>query len=290
MAIRRRRANRKRAPRRMRGKRSGRGGVKTRGITTSKDQICKVVETIPLQDLAANSVYDNFVTLMDFERARYLSAGFQYYKCAKLTYTYEALYNTFQEAAITGGIVGDTVPYMYVTMNRTGDINVPNSLRSMQGMGAKPFKFTKTHKVSYKPNWNTPGLPVVTSNTVTGAAGPTYMAGSQICYNWIENSNSQQRTNVPTGDPAVQQDITGVLIHSTATNFPSDVGLGIGTIANNIPSAAHCVVYNGHSTYHDQRSTTTDTPVARVTVTAEWHFKKPIWNYKISQSVNTGEA
>ena len=275
------RANARRRFRNRKGKKVQRKSNVPRGLTTQNNQICRVVETVAYNDIQPNTVSTAFFTLMQFERARYLSAGFQYYKAAKCTWTYEALYNTFQEAAIPGGIVGDTVPQLYATMNRTGDAAIPNTIESMQGMGSRPTKFTRTHKISYKPNWNTPGLPV--SVNIIGGATTQYMAGSQACYNWIENTNFLQVTNV--GTPA--QNNSGQLIHHISDSLNTDAGINAPSNNQSPSSLAHSVVWNGHDVYFQQLQSNNDVPVARLVLTVEWHFKKPIWNYNVTQNYKT---
>ena len=150
---------RTRAPYRRRGKkmhRGRRGGRRPPAVATAGGaQMAKIVETLELADLAPNQVYSNVFTLAQFPRAFTLAGSFQFYKAAKVTYSYEPLFNTFQEQ--WGGATSYSKPYMYALMNRVQN-NSPVSLANLQACGAKPQALISKRVISYKPNWCSPGL------------------------------------------------------------------------------------------------------------------------------------
>ena len=120
---------RRRAPkRRMRkGKGNRRGRARpSKHLTPNIPQYSKVVESISIQDMEVNSPYQRTFSLNDFNRARYESVNWQFFKAAKVTYTYEPLYNTFQDGDNNSA---QSAPYLYVKMNRTQDASVPLGIR-----------------------------------------------------------------------------------------------------------------------------------------------------------------
>lgn len=277
MAFRRRaRVNKRRARKSNRKGRSKRTGG-ARGITTTKNQMCKVTETIAIQDILPGVQPVSAFTLMEFSRARYLAVGFQHYKAAKCTYTYEPLFNTYADDAPGS----DTIPYLYSAMNRTGDSAAPNNLLALQSMGARPVKFNKKHVISYKPNWNTPGL-TVNLTSLTNSDKTSVRLGSKAEYGWIDASPFQSRNNVA-GPPA--QNTTGELFSVLPADLPADISAPTYQ-ADAQRSAAYDVVYNGHNVIFDQATRNELRPIGRLTLTVEWHFKTPVWLSNISQNLN----
>jgi len=244
-----------------------------RGITTSPNQMCRIVETIDGGTLGPNTSNLQAFQLNNFRRAHYMSAAFAFYRAAKVTYTYTPLFNTYQD--LSGS---SSVPSLYSLMNRQGDTNLPQSnLDVFIATGARPVKFNTPHKVSYKPNWTSPGMPMLAS--VSGSIVVTqYIQGSQVCYNWINKSSKGQKVYPPgsgTND-------SGLLTGPTADNstFQNVTFIAPG-------SACDAVSYLGHDVYIEQKIDANPAPVAKVTVTVEWEFKGPIWNNLIRQEVVT---
>ena len=257
--------------------RKGRKSVVPRGITATQNQFCKVTETIAFQDILPGVQAPDSFNLMNFNRARFMATGFQHYKAARCVWTYYPLYNTF---ATDSAVTGDTVPYIYTAMNRTGDATLPNTLAAFQAMGAKPVKFIKKHVVSYRPNWVTPGLPI----RLNGSSGNfvEVVLGSRACYDWIDTSPRSSINN--SGGPP--QNTTGQLNFIEPPTITTDLSLPAFTVQP-VNSACYSVMYNGHNTIFDQFVTTGDLrPIGRLTLTVEWHFKSPIWNSKFTQGVN----
>ena len=214
--------------------------------TAGSGQMCRIVETFEGQDTFSNKIYQNVFSLAQFPRAAALAPYFQFYKAAKVTYTYEPLYNTFQEGS------NFSKPYMYTLMARN-QITVPYTLDNLQECGARPRAFSSTLKIAYKPNWCSPGL-VSTSRTPEGAAVDVVVNnGLQVQYKWLA-SPSIRNANTPLTD---QNDKP--LIDSSGA---PDANL----VSNN-------VVYNGHYNFIDQLPVATQNLICRTTITVEWLFK-----------------
>lgn len=256
---------RKSVPKRRVAKRKGnRKSRVPKHLTPKIPQFSKVVESISIQDMESNLPYQRTFSLNDFNRARYESVNWQFFKANRVTYTYEPLYNTYQDGNDNTAL---SAPYLYQKMNRTQDNEIPLGLGDLQGMGAMPRKLTNTHKFSYKPNWCTQGLTAVASQ----GAG-VYALGAKTEYGWINNSSHDFTQASPTTRNA------GVLI-------PDQAG-AVGTILNaqtvhQLPS--YCL-YNGHDDFIDQKfaGTSPNQVICRVTITVEWHFKSPMYNGYIS--------
>lgn len=260
---------RRRAPRRR--ARKGKGNRRSRGpkhLSPRIRQFAKVVETISIQDMASNAPYQRTFSLNDFNRARYESCNWKFFKAARVTYTYEPLYNTFQDGDNNTAL---SAPYLYIMMNRTQDNEVPLGLGDLQGMGAMPRKLTNTYKFSYKPNWCVQGLTAVAAQ----GAG-VYSLGAKTEYGWINNSSHDFSQASPTVRNA------GVLI-------PDQAG-AVGSLLNaqTVHQYPSYCLYNGHDDYIDQKfaGTVANQVIARVSVTVEWHFKAPMYNGYITV-VNT---
>lgn len=259
---------RRRAPRRKPARKGRKGNRKSRvpkHLTPNIPQFSKVVETISVQDMESNVAYNRTFSLNDFNRARYESVNWKFFKAARVTYTYEPLYNTYQDGNDNTAL---SAPYLYWMMNRTQDGQVPGGLGDLQGMGAMPKKLTNAIKVSYRPNWCSQGLTAVAAQ----GAG-VYALGGRTEFGWINNSSHSQ-----TQASAVSR-YPGTLV-------PVEAG-AVGSILNaatvhQIPS--YCE-YNGHTDILDQKfaGTTPNQVIARLSVTVEWHFKGPMYNSYITQ-------
>jgi len=271
--------NRKRNLRKKTKKTSSKRGNKStrvpRGITAAPGQMCRIVETINLDNINPNTNYLNTFQLNQFRRAHYMSAAFAFYKAAKVTYTYTPLFNTFQD--VSGS---SSAPNIFTLMNRQGDTNLPQSnIDVIAATGARPKRFVGVHKVSYVPNWTTPGLPVQT----LGGSPPIlqvsqYFMGSQVCYNWINKSSKGQKVY----PPGSGSNDSGLLTQPPpdGTTFP-----GVSWVSSG--SACDGVAYLGHDTFVQQAVDANPAPVAACTITVEWVFKGPVWNNLIRQEVIT---
>jgi len=231
-----------------------------------KGQTCTVIETFESVDINSNQPTSHVFTLQQFARASNIANNFKWYKALKVIYTYDPLYNTFQD-----GVNAASKPYMYTVMNRTQQTNTAgmNSLQSFQVAGARPVPFVGQKKIKYTPNWCSPGLLQVRQNA-TPPVSPLDIVytsnGLQAQYGWLACPSAPQTTW------QANQTATNNGDYPLYSNNPPP-----GT-ANNINSFVYnnSVVYNGHNTYIDQKFTGGETPVdpvARLTITVVWKFK-----------------
>lgn len=237
-------------------------------------QFAKIKETIAFQDLNPNLSVGYVFNLSQFRRASQLAPNFKFYKATHVEWSYEPLYNTFQDGT-TGGEV--TLPYMYTTMNRTQDATILN-LTDLQEMGAKPQKLNNKKVIKYRPNWCSPGLQQMALFTSASPTGKTVAevdsAGLRTQYEWLQ---------CPNKDTGVDNDpqFTIPLIANNNGTVP-----GI-TLANSA-IITNQVIYNGHNLFVDQLVPTgVLQPIARVTCTVHWHFKGP---HKVGSSQPIKEA
>lgn len=238
----RRRPNRK--PRRKQGRRGG-----------GRQQMARISETIEFSRLVPNTQLNCTFNLNMFERARTLATNFRWYKPTKVTWTLEPQYNVFQ-----GGINSPTQPYVYTVMNRTQDSSAM-TLSDFLSMGAKPVKLTGSKKISYRPNWCSPGL--IVQNVVAlvgqfgGALNNVYMNGLKAEYDWLQAPN-----NLP-GSQTSPGNIVPITPGLVQANSP----------VQNIPSAT---LFNGHQYYVEQQIPPTSAgSLFKITCTVDWAFKDP---------------
>jgi len=254
----RRRRNVKKAIRK-RGNRKGRSS----GMFNDAGQTARIKETVEFTDINPGLGYDFVFNLSQFRRASALAPNFKWYKATSVEWTIEPLYNTFQDGT-TGAEV--SVPYMYMTMNRTQD-SLLLGLADLQGMGAKPKKLVAKTVIKYKPNWCSPGLQqlarFVDPQSPTGyTLAEVDSAGLKAQYSYLQcpNKDSQIDNNPQFSVPII----------APSTTYPPGLSVVQAAILTNQ------VVYNGHTLYVDQKVPTgLLQPVARITCTVHWHFKGP---------------
>jgi len=269
---------RKTKPRRGRkGARRGHGRRSPNTATAGSGQMAKIVETLELNDLAPNTAYSNVFSLAQFPRACTLAGSFQFYKAAKVTYSYEPLFNTFQENFTAGSSYSK--PYMYTLMNRVQNSKYV-ALANLQACGAKPKSLVGKHTISYKPNWCSPGLLATTvrvdPNTPQTLTDITLIQqGLKAQYGWLGTSGIAPRIHDTT--PGSQPTVPAIGPESTVPINP-----GVDTRPNQLQVYNNSVVYNGHTLWIDQKQTPDDTLICRLTVTVEWHFKGAVFNDTIT--------
>lgn len=261
---------RRRVPRKGRKVRKGRRAAIMPAMA-EKHQAAHIIETIEFQDLVPNKVFQAVFNLAQFPRASKVAPHFQYYKAASVEWTYEPLYNTFQD-----GAAALSKPYMYNLMNRNQERPFTNSntqnFYNIQSSGAKPVALASTKKIKYRPNWCSPGLVAITTYP---SLPPDYsMSGMKTQYGWLETPYgvSDQTAGAVQGN-AQQLVITG---SSDPQNVPT-----------NLPVNTNTVVYNGHLTYLDQKVSAggdTPPPIARLTLTVRWLFKGAMARYGLPAS------
>jgi len=258
-----------RAPKRRVAKRKGnRKGKKSGHLNTRAPQFARIVETVNIQDAPSNTLNTLGFCLNDFNRARFESNNWQFFKAAKVTWTYEPLYNTYQDG--TGTALSK--PYLYTRMNRTQDKVIPFGLGGLQGAGAMPKAMVSTIKQTYRPNWNIQGLTI--GSQPSGGSYGVAALGARCEYGWINNSPYLQTQYSATSrlpgqlNPSQTGAVSGILSGTTVSQVPS-----------------YCL-YNGHDFYIDQKNAdpTATAPICRITMTVEWHFKGPVYNEKIVQT------
>jgi len=219
------------------------------------------VETLAFEDITPNTLNHYNLSLADFPRSTEIAANYQFYRCVKLEWKYESLYNVFGGTtqvidASTGGaitpVASDTLPQLYFQMNRTGN-QLPKTLAMLQEMGAKPFPFVRNKTIAYKPNT----LLQMSQGSLSGNTTP-FAVQSKLSFNdWIPSEDSTGTANKDDG------------------------------LSREVP-------YFGHDLYIDQivagnTNATAPTPlktIARVSVVAHWEFKLPMVDARVS---NTAE-
>jgi len=227
-------------------------------------QMARIKETVEFVDMDPNLGYNFVFNLSQFRRASQLAPNFKWYKPLSVEWTVEPLYNTFQDGT-TGAEV--TIPYMYLTMNRTQD-QTGIQLADIQAMGAKPIKLTSKQVIKYTPNWCSPGLNTYANQNISGVNAIIRLTnlGLKAQYAYCASPSA-----LPTNASA--QNVPSYIVPGSPAGFGQD-----GTNAIN----ASQVVFNGHTVWVDQEVPSgTLQPVARVTCTVTWHFKDPHCTYLV---------
>lgn len=236
-----------------------------RGVRGTNDfgQMARIKETVAYVDILPNTGYNFNFNLSQFRRALQLAPNFKWYKPVRVEWQIEPLYNTFQDGNAGTEI---TVPYIYMTMNRTQD-STGLSLDDIQAMGAKPQKLVGKKTIAYRPNWCSPGLNTYANgvfSTPTGTANAIIRVtnlGLKAEYGWVA---SPVQVNSPPSDPNNPSYINPAVPFNTGQD-----GL----------NAVNCsqVVYNGHTIWVEQLNN--EQKVARITATVHWVFKDPHCTY-----------
>jgi len=227
------------------------------------DQTAHIIEAKNYAEYNSNTCYNDTFNLQEFPRALRTAIQFKWYRAKRVTYTYEPFFNTFQEGG--GGAVPNTQstkPYMYFLMNRTQDA-ITKTVPLFLQCGSQPQPFTKKLELSYRPNWLTPGLQVITGTSAP--AFGTVSLGARTCYDWLPCPNAITN-NVAAFDAVIP------VIGPSAYNDPAvDMYPAPPATYTNISTGG--AVYNGHQFIVDQAKTTDGQPIGRYIVTVEWEFK-----------------
>lgn len=246
-----RRARRKPA-RKSKGRRSG-GIPRSMGLG---NQMAKIVETIEFNSVAPNVTQGCVFSIAQFQRARTLATNFRWYKPTHVTWTIEPQFNVYQS-----GISNPTVPYIYTIMNRSQDDTYQN-LNDMLTQGARPRKLVGPYKMSYRPNWCSPGL--MAQNVVSipgvfgGALNNVFIQGLKPEYGWL------QAPNYPGAFPGQPPSIRPTMyLNATISN-------------TGVSNQASATFFNGHQFYIEQSVPSgATTPVYKITCQVHWAFKDP---------------
>ena len=236
-----------------RGARKGASGIpRSLGLGT---QMARIVETIEFNSVPPNLTQGCVFNISQFERARTLAVNFRWYKPTYVTWTIEPQFNTYQSGAAAA-----TVPYLYTVMNRTQDSSFLG-LSDLLTQGAKPRKLIGQSKVSYKPNWCSPGLlvqNVVPSSGFGGMLDNVFIQGLKPEYGWLQSPNL---FNASTAVPAT---IRPYLV-TTAGQANTEVLNQPGT-----------TYFNGHQFFIDQQVPGgVLVPAYKITCQVHWAFKDP---------------
>jgi len=231
--------------------------MKSVGGTNDRGQIARIKETLEFQDLLPNVAYNMNFSLSQFVRAMAVAINFKWYRASYVEWRIEPAYNTFQETSASQ----ISIPYMYVTMNRTQDSTGLN-LADIQAIGAKGQKMTSIKKISYKPNWCSPGLLSVNKNSQTQDINEVNQLGLKAQYSYLPCPDNP----VPDGN------VSGFTPVSFGLPLMSEV-------------FANVAVYNGHCVWIDQEFFAPGNKVARVTCTVHWEFKDPHYTQAPEQAV-----
>lgn len=243
---------RRKAPRR------GRKSNPSRAISTAgAGQNASIVETIEFANLIAGRTQLGIFNLAEFPRASQIAPYFQFYKAAKVVWTYSPLYNTYTDLS---GVNSLSKPMMYVTMNRCQEAPINNyALAQIQATGARPQAFATKKEFSYVPNWCSPGIVALTS-AVPPATGILTLntQGLQKQFGWIGTPRLEEGLGTIGSQPNA--------VLSLDYQLPDPA-----TAALNFPNTC---LYNGHMVYVDQLYNEGPfSPIARVTCQVHWVFK-----------------
>lgn len=213
-------------------------------------QTASIIETYEFEDLRPQLTYNFQFNLYQFQRASRLAPLFKFYKAAKVEWTIEPLYNTFQDGTVGNEV---TVPYIYTFMNRTGDL-VGQNLADVQAMGVRPVKLVATNIKSYRPNWLLSGLTMFSVGS-NGSIDASSAQGMKPSYDWLPCPN--------------QNVVNAQLQIAQADGMNPLYPINSSIAANNVP-------YFGHAVRVDQFvSSGVLQPVARVVCRVHWIFKEP---------------
>lgn len=239
-------------------------------------QYAHIQETVEYQNMFSNNMYLMTFCLAEFERAGRLSLSFKWVRPARVTYTYEPMYNVFQGSSSVTTNPG--IPYIYTAMNRTQDKALVSETTpaNLLIQGAKPKKLAKTLKITYTPNWCSPGLlgTSIDNNNVQNII----QIGSKAEYGWVPTPNAFVGFNA-----SLTQGIRPNINNGSFTNTGSSLD-GFGGLGNNVPGiASNAVTYNGHYAFVEQLNRTASA-CYKVTMTVDWVFKDPKSTLGLSSS------
>lgn len=262
------RAFRKRHAKRRPAKRGRKGGRRSRVPRSlmPRHQSASIVESYEIQNIPSNALNVNYFSLNQFERAQVVAQSFKWYKASKVIWSLEPMYNVFQ------GTTGQTaVPYVYTVMNRTGDRTTLN-VNDFLACGARPHKLTNVKKITYRPNWCSPGLLTVNQVPIAGQFGGAvqaiYQNGLKPEYGWLASPN-----------------LATTSASTNSSQFVPSINLnGTGNNGNAAPVVTPATVaYQGHTMYIEQLNGN-GLVMCKLTCTVHWVFKDPKYTLGTSRS------
>lgn len=224
-----------------------------------KGQGAQCIETLDLNTINANLGQAYTFTLGLFPRAYAMSTLFSFYKAVKVTWTYEPLFNTFQE---TAGAAGK--PYIVMVMNRQQE-QLSLGYRNLLSAGGRPVPLSSVKKMTYTPNWCSPGISHYTGNFSTGDISSLQSTGLQKQYGWIATPGT---TPIGAFNPGSGDNFTNVINDTTSSQ-------------QTFPMNYVNVTYNGHVS-HVFQDGALNSPICRVTCQVHWVFKGAKNNYNFA--------
>lgn len=248
------RRHRRKPARKHKGRRKPTSGIpRSMGLGS---QMARIVETVEFNSVPPNLIQACVFNIAQFERARTLATNFRWYKPTMVTWTIEPQYNTYQS-----GVAAATVPYLYTIMNRTQDSSFLG-LGDLLTQGAKPRKLTGVNRVTYKPNWCSPGLlvqNVVPSGGFGGMLNNVYIQGLKPEFGWL------QAPNLPIASSVIPPNLIRPYqqVDPVTSNTP-------------VQNQAGLTYFNGHQFYIEQTVPSgAATPSYKITCQVHWAFKDP---------------
>lgn len=221
-----------------------------------------IQETIELSDLGSATTQALVFNLSQFTRASALAPNFRWYKAMKVEWGIEPLFNTFQD-----GVTGDTMPYLYKLMDRTQN-SLNMNLQDFQASGCKPIKLISKKSYSYVPNWCSPGLTSIGTNTGGDQVTKIFSQGLKAQYSYLASPD----------DSSIAPNQSYFITPLDTRNPPPANDFMAGINVNQ-------VTYNGMDIYIDQNTNVGVETVARLTCTVTWHFKGAKFNHYIRDPV-----
>lgn len=126
--------------------------IRSSNAVTGGSNTCKVVETLPVQNIVPNTPYIISVGGITGLRAQSIAPNFGLYRIAKITFRHKPNYDTYTSTQ-AGGNGALTVPTLYWKMNRFADAPAAFTAADLRVLGAKPVRFDdKQVTVAYRPS------------------------------------------------------------------------------------------------------------------------------------------
>jgi len=229
--------------------------------TAEKGQTCRIVETVEYNDLSGNHAYSAVFNLGQFARASALAPHFQWYRAAKVIWTYTPLFNVFDDGAGQA-----SKPYLYTLMNRSQQkSNTQSALVDFQCAGARPVALGSTRSFAYKPNWCQ--IANAAQRLVPGTSPNIFdqaTVGLTPNFGWLAT---------PTISGQYYADKT---VNDEGTYLQEQPNPPVGTNPHTLHfNYVNNVIYNGHLVYLDQTfvGTAPSSAIAKSTCQVIWEFK-----------------
>lgn len=241
--------------------------IKRAPSISQQNQFASTMETVNLQTLTDNSLYQHSFSLGQFPRSSAVAASYKWCRPVEVIWEYTPLYNTFQEQ--TSGGAGVTVPLFFSYMNRTGNFAGPPAIGEqldwILSTGARPRTFNKKVVLKYKPNWLSSGL-LTAQSTPTGVISLVSM-GAKAEFGWVP---------CPDVIPLAVADRQIGLDPPAQVYVPDTVQSNVtGALPDAVDVSTNGINYQGHYTFIRQAVEGVTKGVAELRVTVKWQFKNP---------------